>query len=101
MNKQKKLAKQNTPLYKRVPTLNLVDYSDIKVPLVVIYDSPKDFPGKVVARVWNGEKNRPTNVYCEYENLKRCEDDVMSAGFIFKFPRTPEDDTCIVTTYMR
>ena len=81
MNKQKKLAKQNTPLYKRVPTLNLVDYSDIKVPLVVIYDSPKDFPGKVVARVWDGEKNRPTNVYCEYENLKRCEDDVMSAGF--------------------
>ena len=67
MNKQKKLAKQNTPLYKRVPTLNLVDYSDIKVPLVVIYDSPKDFPGKVVARVWDGEKNRPTNVYCEYE----------------------------------
>lgn len=46
MNKQKKLAKQNTPLYKRVPTLNLVDYSDIKVPLVVIYDSPKDFPEK-------------------------------------------------------
>ena len=94
-------SKQNTPLYKRVPTLNLVDYSDIKVPLVVIYDSPKDFPGKVVARVWDGEKNRPTNVYCEYENLKRCEDDVMSAGFIFKFPRTPEDDACIVTTYMR
>lgn len=49
----------------------------------------------------NGEKNRPTNVYCEYENLKRCEDDVMSAGFIFKFPRTPEDDACIVETYMR
>lgn len=46
MNKQKKLVKQNTPLYKRVPTLNLVDYSDIKVPLVVIYDSPKDFPEK-------------------------------------------------------
>lgn len=36
MNKQKKLAKQNTPLYKRVPTLNLVDYSDIKVPLVTM-----------------------------------------------------------------
>jgi hypothetical protein len=67
----------------------------------VIYDSPKDFPGKVVARVWDGEKSRPTNVYCEYENLKRCEDDVMSAGFMFKFPRTPEDDACIVETYMR
>ncbi len=56
MNRQKKLAKQNTPLYKRVPTLNLVDYSDIKVPLVVIYDSPKDFSGKVVARVWDERK---------------------------------------------
>ena len=38
VNKQKKLAKQNTPLYKRVPTLNLVDNSDIKVTLVVICD---------------------------------------------------------------
>ena len=91
MNRQKKLAKQNTPLYKRVPTLNLVDYSDIKVPLVVIYDSPKDFPGKVVARVWDGEKSRPTNVYCEYENLKRCEDDVMSAGFVFKIRKMTDE----------
>ena len=32
---------------------------------------------------------------------KTCEDDVMSAGFVFKFPRTPEDDACIVETYMR
>jgi len=55
----------------------------------------------VVARVWDGEKSRPTNVYCEYENLERCEKDVMSAGFMFKFPRTPEDDACIVETYMR
>ena len=47
VNKQKKLAKQNTPLYKRVPTLNLVDYSDIKVPLVVIYKTVrKIFRGK-------------------------------------------------------
>lgn len=60
MNRQKKLAKQNTPLYKRVPTLNLVDYSDIKVPLVVIYDSPKDFPGKVVAKSM-GRREKPAN----------------------------------------
>lgn len=43
MNKQKKLAKQNTPLYKRVPTLNLVDYSDIKVPYITVR---KIFRGK-------------------------------------------------------
>lgn len=47
MNRQKKLAKQNTPLYKRVPTLNPVDYSDIKVPLVVISDDLMEFNGAI------------------------------------------------------
>ena len=72
MNRQKKLAKQNTPLYKRVPTLNLVDYSDIKVPLVVIYDSPKDFPGKVVARVWDGERKAGQQMFTA--NMKILKD---------------------------
>lgn len=26
---------------------------------------------------------------------------MMAAGFMFKFPRAPEDDACIVETYMR
>lgn len=60
MNRQKKLAKQNTPLYKRVPTLNLVDYSDIKVPLVVIYDSPKDFSGESGGKSM-GRREKPAN----------------------------------------
>ena len=101
MNKQKKLAKQNTPLYKRVPTLNLVDYSEMKMPVVVVYDSPLDFPGKVIARVWEASVNRSTNVYCQYETIAQCEKDAMSAGFIMKFPRSLSDDTHIVATYMR
>lgn len=101
MNKQKKLAHKNAPLYKPVPTLNLVDYSEMKMPFIVVYDSPKDFPGKIIARVWEGALNRPTNTYCEYDNLDKCEKDIVSAGFILKFPRTPDDDKCIVETYMR
>ena len=85
MNKQKKLAKQNTPLYKRVPTLNLVDYSDIKVPLVVIYDSPKDFPGKVVARVWDGLPaawTYKTDIPCEHFDIWE-DGEIYCVGLVF------------------
>ena len=65
MNKNRK--KRTPPINKPVPTLNLVDYSEMKMPVVVVYDSPLDFPGKVIARVWEASVNRPTNVYCQYE----------------------------------
>lgn len=99
MNKNRK--KLTPPLNKPVPTLNLVDYSEMKMPVVVVYDSPLDFPGKVIARVWEASVNRPTNVYCQYETIAQCEKDAMSAGFIMKFPRSLSDDTHIVATYMR
>ena len=88
MNKNRK--KHTPPINKPVPTLNLVDYSEMKMPVVVVYDSPLDFPGKVIARV-----------YCQYETIAQCEKDAMSAGFIMKFPRSLSDDTHIVATYMR
>lgn len=44
MNKNRK--KHTLPISKPVPTLNLVDYSEMKMPVVVVYDSPLDFPGK-------------------------------------------------------
>lgn len=99
MNKNRK--KHTLPISKPVPTLNLVDYSEMKMPVVVVYDSPLDFPGKVIARVWEATVNRPTNVYCQYETIAQCEKDAMSAGFIMKFPRSLSDDTHIVATYMR
>lgn len=101
MNRSKKIKGKKAQLNKPVPTLNLVDYSEMNVPLIVVYNSPADFPGKIIARVWEGMNNRPTNVYCEYKNVAECERDIMSAGFVMNFPRNAEDDECIIGTYMR
>lgn len=44
MNKNRK--KHTLPISKPVPTLNLVDYSEMKMPVVVVYDSPWIFREK-------------------------------------------------------
>lgn len=94
--------KKNTPsINKRVPSLAAVDYSDMKIPMAVVYNSPADFPGKVIARVWEGAINRPTNVYCEYKSIAKCREDAETAGFTVCIPRSPTDDKSIVGTYMK
>jgi hypothetical protein len=96
------IPKKNTPpINKRVPSLAAVDYSDMKMPMIVVYNSPADFPGKVIARVWEGSINRPTNVYCEYKTIAKCREDAEAAGFTICIPRSPMDDKSIVGTYMK
>ena len=43
---------------KMVESMTQVDLSEIKMPMAVIYDSPKDFPGMYLCRIWEGEENR-------------------------------------------
>lgn len=93
--------KKVPPINKKVPSLVVVDYSDMRMPMIVVYDSPLDFPGKVLARVWEGAINRPTNVYCEYETIAKCREDTQAAGFTVCIPRSSMDDKSIVGTYMR
>lgn len=93
--------KKNPPINKKVPSLAMVDYSEMKVPIVVIYDNPLDFPGKVIARVWEGAINRPINVYCEYDTIAKCRKNVQEAGFTVFIPRSSMDNKSIVGTYMR
>ena len=94
--------KKNTPpINKRVPSLTAVDYSDMKLPMVVVYNSPTDFMGKVIARVFEGAINRPTNVYCEYKTIAKCREDAEAAGFTIFILRDTMDDKNIVGTYMR
>lgn len=39
-----------------VDTIQQVDLSDIKVPIVAIYEKPEDYPDSCVARIFDGEK---------------------------------------------
>ena len=73
MNRHRKKVK--VPINKKVDSLNLVDLSDMKFPIVVVYNRPLDFPDKIIARVWEGSINKPTNVYCEYDNIDDCRKD--------------------------
>jgi len=98
MNRHRKKVK--VPINKKVDSLNLVDLSDMKFPIVVVYNRPFDFPAKIIARVWEGSINKPTNVYCEYDNIDDCRKDAYSAGFNTKIDRNPADDIHIVESYI-
>lgn len=86
---------------KQTDSMKNVDFSDMLFPMIVLYASPDDFPDKIIARVWEGAKNLPTNVFCEYPDLKSGERDIMYAGFTVKIPRSPEDVVSIVCSYIK
>lgn len=99
MNKNRKI--KIVPLNKRVESINMADLSDMKFPMVVVYNRPADFPDKIIARIWEGSINKPTNMYCEYDSIDECRKDAYSAGFNTKIDRNPMDEICIVETYIK
>lgn len=86
---------------KQVDSMRHVDFSDMLFPIIVLYAGPDDFPDRIIARVWEGAKNLPTNVFCEYPDLESGERDIMQAGFTVKIPRSPEDVISIVCSYIK
>ena len=67
------------------------------VPIIVVYKSPKDFPGKYVARLWDIH-NRPT----AYAMVKDSLDDVRKGipKTMNRLPPAPIDDPVIVETWL-
>lgn len=86
---------------KIVPSMKLVDFSDMDVPLAVIYNRPEDFPDRVVARVWEGSINRPTNTCCLYPDVDGSRKDLQAAGFELLMARDFRDEPCIVETWIK
>ncbi len=67
-----------------------------RMPLITIYRSPKDYPGKYVARVF--DLNIPTLLAVTadtLEEIRKCVPAIMH-----RMPRRPEDDPCIVEAYV-
>lgn len=67
------------------------------LPLITIYKSPSDFPGKYVARLWDLNRPTPVAVIADtYDKLtERLPLEVMT-----KMPRRPEDDPVIMEVWM-
>lgn len=57
-----------------------MDFSDLKCPLITIYEKPLDFPNAFVARVWDGAGPRATNTIIMRFSLEECREDIQAAG---------------------
>lgn len=83
-----------------VESLCQVDFSELEVPLVTVYEQPLDFSDAFVARVWDGKGPKPTNVMIKRSSVREIREDIAAAGFATVFPRAEDDDPYIVETWM-
>lgn len=69
----------------------------VKVPIIVIYNSPKDYPEKHVARLWDIH-NKPTKYVVINDNLDGIRNIIPKA--MMRLSRNSEDDPVIVETWI-
>ena len=67
-----------------------------KCPIITIYEKPKDYPDKYVARLW--DMNKPTEIVTFAESLDTIRLTVPS--WMVKLNRCPDDDPCILETWL-
>lgn len=80
-----------------VDSIRKVDMSDLKMPIVVVYDHPDDYQSYFVARVFDADK--PTNVVIFSEDLKELMDDLSDSGMVFVPPMANEPQ-CIIGSFI-
>ena len=68
-----------------------------KLPLIVIYDHPSDFPNHYVARLWNW--NQPTNVYDTADTIEELQVKLPLDGMVW-IDRHPLEDRAILGTWV-
>jgi hypothetical protein len=74
-------------------TIKEVDLTNIKVPAIVIYDHPSDYPKHYVARVFDGD--RPTDTIILKDTLKELQEDIKANTDMVFILRGAEDAPCI------
>lgn len=68
-----------------------VDFTQIKVPIITVYDHPADYPKMLVARIW--DMNKPTNVIVMNENINILR--ALIPKNMTMFQPAQKDDPCI------
>lgn len=59
---------------KVVASINQVDMSNMKMPMIAVYEHPDDFPEKCVARVFDLDK--PTNVILIRDTVEELQEEI-------------------------
>jgi endonuclease V-like protein UPF0215 family len=82
---------------KVVKSFDLNRFSKLtRIPLICVYRSPSDYPGKYIARLW--DVDRPTNVIAIAESLEEIREAKPAEMAILQ--RYPSDDPVIVETWI-
>ena len=70
--------------------------ANAKTPMICVYSSPADYPGKYVARLW--DLQHPTNLIAVSDTLEGIRRAIPEGMVVC--PRFPNDDSCIVETWI-
>ena len=94
---QSVIGKEKDMQEKRVESVTQIDFRGMKMPIIAVYENPKDFPGMIVARVF--EMNYPTDTIMVKSSLTEMQQDISKIGMIF-LPRTKQDDPKLIGTWI-
>lgn len=84
---------------KLVTTFGQVDFSDIKVPVIAIYNNPSDYRGYFVARIW--DLNVPTDTLMLKKDVESIRQDIRKhLPDLVRLPRKKCDDKCLIETWL-
>lgn len=81
-----------------VDTIQEVDLSSIKCPVISIFKEPYDFPEDYVARIFDGYK--PTNVIMIASCLWILQYDIEKYTNLIFFEKDPKDVPSLIGTYI-
>ena len=74
------------------------------LPMIVIYDNPRDDPGTFIARVWTagpGPEPTATKLHLRYETFETMQQAIDALGLSLAWlPRQPMDDPTIVGVWI-
>lgn len=83
---------------KRVGSIKNVDLSGLRFPLIAVYESPADFKGKCVARVFDMDK--PTDTIIVKDTAEEINEDIRRNTHMAYMERDPNDVPSLVGVWM-
>lgn len=85
---------------KIVQSFSEVDFSEMVLPGIVIYNSPSDFDGVYVCRLYEMSISEPTDIIIVRSSLEECRKDINKSGFYARLKRDTRDVLSIVEIWV-
>lgn len=80
------------------PSFHEIDFSDMKLPMITIYERPADFPEHFVARIWEASIPAPTDIAMVEKTLDAIYDGIPPR--FTRMNRNPGDDPNILEVWI-